>query len=219
MRIFVCLSIVLLLATTVAAQFGNTAPANSATRANDRTSRKTDRRGEPAAKANDQTNAENDLAGTLLHAMDTDGDGMVTKAEFSKAMAALRKVHKDSKGNMTVPEKAADAAAANPNGDPAQADAAAQGAAAADGRGNEAMAQFMRYDANHDGVLSPNEVPAQGRAMLQGADLNRDGVIDAREMQTYSRHMSEQARAWAGGVDPTKAGGVPGDGRPRRPQQ
>ena len=40
--------------------------------------------------------------------MDTDGDGVVTRIEFGKAMAAMHKVHKDPKGNMTVPEKAAE---------------------------------------------------------------------------------------------------------------
>ena len=39
--------------------------------------------------------------------MDADHDGVVTKNEMNKAMAALRKVHKDKQGNMTMPDKAA----------------------------------------------------------------------------------------------------------------
>jgi hypothetical protein len=78
------------------------------------------------------------------------------------------------------------------------------------------MARFMQYDANRDGVLSENEVPQQGRAMLQGADLNGDGVLDARELQAFSRRMGERMRAISGGVNPNGAR-APGDGRAPKP--
>ena len=65
---------------------------------------------------------------------------------------------------------------------------------------NEAMARFMQYDTNRDGVLSPNEVPPQARAMLRDADLNRDGVINAAELQAFSRKMGERMKAFSAGA-------------------
>jgi Ca2+-binding EF-hand superfamily protein len=146
--------------------------------------------------------------------MDTDHDGVVTKIEMNKAMAALRKVHKDSKGNMTVPDKAA----TDPNA--AQGADAGQGQdtgalAGADQRNNaEATAWFLSYDKNGDGKLSANEVPQQMRAGLQAADLNGDGFIDAKEFQMFSRKMGERMKAFNGGVNPN---GVQGNGRTPKP--
>ena len=75
------------------------------------------------------------------------------------------------------------------------------------------MGRFMQMDANHDGVLSPNEVPAQSRAMLRDADTNRDGVIDAAEMQIFARKMGERVKAFSAGGNQNGAGAVPGAGR------
>ena len=55
--------------------------------------------------------------------------------------------------------------------------------------------QFMQYDRNGDGKLSPQELPQQGRAMLQGADLNGDDMIDAAELQMAVRRMGERIEA------------------------
>jgi Ca2+-binding EF-hand superfamily protein len=216
MRLFLCVSVVFLFASTAAAQFGKNYATRTAARSTDAAPHKTADNGhaDRAAKAADQAAAEVDLAGAILAVMDTDGDGVVTRIEFGKAMAALRKVHKDPKGNMTVPEKSADAAAAG-GADATQQNG--QGAQpVAGGRGNEAMARFMQYDRNHDGVLTPDEVPPQARAMLRGADLNGDGRIDAAELQAFSQRMGEQMRAWAAGVNPNA--GVPGDGGRRPPR-
>jgi Ca2+-binding EF-hand superfamily protein len=169
-----------------------------------------------AAAAADQAGADADLADALLIAMDTDHDGVVTKIEMNKAMAALRKVHKDNKGNMVVPDKAATDpnAAADGGIDPTQGPGGVGAAAAGDARNNnEAMGWFTKYDTNHDGRLSANEVPAEGRAMLGAADLDGDGFINAREFQVFSRKMGERMKAMAAGVNQNGAGGTQGNGR------
>jgi Ca2+-binding EF-hand superfamily protein len=227
MRSILCLLVVCLFATTAAAQFGgkNGAATRTATPPADAGQKKTaNEKGHPgkAAAAADQAGADADLADALLIAMDTDHDGIVTKIEMNKAMAALRKVHKDNKGNMVVPDKAATdpnaAAAAGADAGLGQDQAGAGAAAGVDQRNdNEAMARFMQYDTNHDGVLSPNEVPPQGRAMLREADLNRDGVIDAKELQVFSRKMGERMKAFSAGANPNGAGGVQGNGRGPKP--
>jgi EF hand len=214
MRSILCLLVVCLSATTAAAQFKNGVAARNAAPAAEATPKKpTNEKAHPGkAPAADQAAAETELANALLAAMDTDHDGTVTKLEYKEAFKALAKVHKDKQGNMAVPDAATDpnaAAAAGPD-----AGQVPGGAAAADGRNNnDAMGRFMQYDTNHDGVLSPNEVPAQSREMLREADTNRDGVIDATELQAFSRKMGARMKAFTGGVNPNGNGANQGNGR------
>jgi Ca2+-binding EF-hand superfamily protein len=202
------LFVVCIFATTAAAQFGNkAAAARNAAKSADATSKKTtNEKAHPGkAGAADQAAADAELVDAILMAMDTDHDGIVTKNEFRDALRALGKVHKDKQGNMTVPDKAADPAAAGL----AQGQGAAGAPATADGRNNkEAMGRFMQMDTNHDGVLSPNEVPAQMRGALRDADTNRDGVIDAAELQAFSRRMGDRMKAFNAGANPNGAGGA-----------
>jgi Ca2+-binding EF-hand superfamily protein len=211
MRFYLGASVVLLFASTAAAQFGNNNVRRTVAEPTDAGQRKTaeNSRSDRAAKLAEQAAAQEDLAGALLAVMDTDGDGMVTRVEFGKAMAALRKVHKDTKGNMMVPEKAKNAAATT-GGDSTQN---AAGTELAGERGNVATTRFMEmYDRNHDGVITANEVPPQVRAMLRGADRNGDGRIDAAELQAFSQRMNQLRRAGAEGANANGGAGVPGDG-------
>ncbi len=217
MRLFLCISLVFLFATTAVAQNNRNSTLRSAARTSDTTQRKTTDRThtDRAAKAADQANADAELANALLAAMDTDGDGVVTKAEFAKAMSAIHKVKKDSKGNMQVTEKAADTNAAATGNDPGQAGPGAAAAGAGAGRGNDAMALFARWDVNGDGVLTPDEVPQQLWPMLQKAGV-RGGKINAAEWQAISRTMGDRMRAMGAGAN--AGAGVPGDGGRKPPQ-
>lgn len=81
--------------------------------------------------------------------------------------------------------------------------------------GNQAMGFFLQYDTNHDGKLSPNEVPPQMLRSLNGADLNQDGVIDAREFQAMATKMGDRAKMLGTGLDPNNP--ASGNGRGRKP--
>jgi hypothetical protein len=215
MKSILCASLLFLFATTASAQFSKGVPKTTAAKGTDTTERKVADKGriDRTAKGADQANSDTDLANALLAIMDTDGDGVVTKAEMGKAMAALRKVHKDSKGNIEF-ERPADSGNTVAGGDATQGGRGVNGAGG--GRGNEMMGRLMQYDRNRDGVLSPDEVPPQAKAMLQGADLNNDGVIDARELAAFGQRMGEQMKALGLGAGPN-ANGVPGDGGGRKP--
>ena len=147
MRSVLCLLVVCLFATTAVAQFKTGAAARNAAPPADTAQKKTtNEKAHPAkATAADQAAADTELADALLIAMDADHDGVVTKIEMNKAMAALRKVHKDAKGNMVVPDKAA----ADPTAAPGADAGVAQSAAPAGGdqrNDNEAVAWFMSYE-------------------------------------------------------------------------
>jgi Ca2+-binding EF-hand superfamily protein len=205
-----------LFATTASAQFSKGVPKTTAAKGTDTTERKVADRGrttDRTAKATEQANSDTELANALLAIMDTDGDGVVSKAEMTKAMAVLRKAHKDSKGNIEF-ERPADSGNTAGAGDATQGGRLANGAGG--GRGNDVVAGLMQYDRNRDGVLSADEVPPQAKAMLQGADLNNDGVIDARELAAFNARMGQQLRALGLGAGPG-ANGVPGDGGGRKP--
>jgi EF hand len=225
MRFYLCALLVCVLAIPAWAQFGKNPNLRNAGKGEDAAAAKTPAakgaataRGERTGKADADPEAEAHMVGALLAAMDADKDGTVTKIEMNKAMAALRKVHKDSKGNMTVPENAPDPNAAVAGAVPGQqvpggVAPAAQGAGAASD--NEVMARFMQLDTNGDGRLSANEVPRDGWQMLRQADQDGDGRVSAAEAQLFNRRMGDRMRAWAAGVDPKNAAGagVPGDGR------
>lgn len=226
MRSILSLFIVCVIASTAAAQFGNKngASLRNAARTTDAGAKKaTTEKAHPAkASAEEQAAAETELVNAILLAMDTDKDGVVTKTEYGKALAALRKVHKDAKGNMVVPDGATPATPGDPNAAAGTNAGLGQGGAPAVGAenrniNNEAMGRFMQYDTNHDGVLAPNEVPPQARAMLRGADFNNDGVIDAKELQEFARKMGERMKAFNAGANPNGQGFVPGDGRTPKP--
>src|SRR3954466_5218629 len=141
MRLFLSLSLVFVITTTAAAQFGKT-PSTRTAKATDTTTRKTtDRtRTDRATKTADQAGADTDLANKLLAAMDADGDGTVTPVEYKKALAALHKVHKDPKGNMTYEKSAED----NANATNAAGADPAQGAAAGAAPQQQEAGRFMQ---------------------------------------------------------------------------
>jgi len=207
---------VCLFASTAIAQFGtkgattrNTTPA-----AEPAQKKRTNEKAHPGkAAAADQAATDSDLADALLVAMDTDHDGVVTKIEYREALKALEKVHKDKQGAMAVPDKAKTDSTATAPGADAGAGQGQGGVGAGANQRNDVMGRFTQMDANHDGVLSPNEVPQQMWATLREADVNRDGVIDAAEIQAFSRKVG-MAKAYAAGVGANGAGGVQNNGRP-----
>jgi Ca2+-binding EF-hand superfamily protein len=111
----------------------------------------------------------------MLGGVDRNGDNAIDEAELQNAMAMMR----------------------NQPGGPW----ANQGSNVAGGNANEATGQFLRFDQNGDGKLTPDELPREAKGMLQGADRNKDGSIDAGELQAALAQQGGRARALRGGVD------------------
>jgi Ca2+-binding EF-hand superfamily protein len=134
----------------------------------------------------------------MFAAIDTDGDGTITKNELRKAIKSLMTLDTDKDGSITLEEASAGEAPAPlanrpnlpgpPNGDPE-------------------IVRVMANDLNGDGKLTPNELPNDLRLMLQNADQNGDGAIDRRELAAARANMPNQFRGAQGAFRPG-AGGI-----------
>ena len=47
--------------------------------------------------------------------------------------------------------------------------------------------RIQRFDANHDGVLTPNEIPPRLRTWFAEVDTNHDNIVTAQEIHAYNR--------------------------------
>jgi len=197
MRTLLSASLVLTLATTATAQFGNgnvPAAGNAANPPN----AIGPAGGAPADPAAGAAPAGGGPS-PLFAALDLDGDGVISKVEIKKAIVSLKKLDADNDGNITLAECGGGAIAAAPAG-AAAADPAAQW-----------MDRIMAKDKNNDGKLTPNELTENERQMLQGADLNRDGAIDRQELAAMSNNNAGGGQLGIGPGAP--AAGLTGNGR------
>jgi len=175
MRAFLGASLVFLVATTTYGQFANS-PALKGKPPEDPPKAAEDPAAAPVNAANPNAAGQAGSANSLFAALDTDGDGVISKVELRKAIASLKKLDTDNDGNITLAE--CGGAAANTPGAPVA------------GPANDAtqwLDRIMAKDKNNDGKLTPDELTENERQMLQGADLNRDGAIDRQELATMGQ--------------------------------
>jgi Ca2+-binding EF-hand superfamily protein len=130
----------------------------------------------------------------MFAVIDADGDGVITKAELRKAVAALRSLDSDGDGNITLAEVSA-----------------ASGAAPAGATTVDQL--FAEHDKNNDGKLDANEVPQHMLPMLQGADRNQDGSIDRDELAAAMQNRQLRSGAGAFPAGPNGPGADPRTGQ------
>jgi len=122
------------------------------------------RSGAPAS-ADDPSRAE--FRQLLLQRFDRDHDGQLDAHERQRAARALRRIARRMADD--------DRTAAHPGGKPT--DPAAQQA-----RRQRRIAHLIeRFDRNHDGVVSPDEMPPGLARRLSAIDRNGNGAIDPRD--------------------------------------
>jgi Ca2+-binding EF-hand superfamily protein len=132
-------------------------------------------------------------ANAMFSAIDADADGVITIRELRKAVAALKQLDLDKDGKITL----AEVNDASKQADPATAAAGMRGAGGTGfqpGDPRPTGPDLMQYDRNHDGQLSPDEVPTQLMGLLRGADRNGDGKLDPQELQQIQQRIRERAR-------------------------
>ena len=67
---------------------------------------------------------------------------------------------------------------------------------------------MARLDANHDGLLTPDELGERGERLMK-ADMNHDGKIDPQELRGFFQHMKDERNR--------RRPGPPPDGAPEPP--
>jgi Ca2+-binding EF-hand superfamily protein len=173
-----------------------------------------------------QTPAPNAAAKRGPGAADTNGDGVVTRAEATAAADALftrfdrnndGKISADerpgrrgaNKGDMTPEQfreralKRFERADANKDGqiDQAERQVLRNKHRAHRGARRGGLGMMMRADANRDGILTKAEATAAAAAMFDRFDTNRDGRIDQAEQEAARNQM--KMRRDAGKIAPT----------------
>lgn len=133
----------------------------------------------------------------LFAALDTDGDGIVSKAELKKAALSLKKLDTDKDGALSPSECGV-------------GDVASKAAIGANNEQAQWLERIMAKDKNGDGRLTPDELAENEKQMLQGADLNGDNAIDRQELMAMGRKMNNTAGgnlAGGNGVGPAAGRG------------
>ncbi len=122
------------------------------------------------------------MSNPMFEAIDTDGDGVITKAELRKAAAALKTLDADGDGTITLAEASPAGGPGGPGGDPSQM-----------------VDRMMENDRNGDGKLTEDEVPEFMSRMIAGADKNNDGAVDREELTEHMEEMQSRGPGGPGG--------------------
>lgn len=81
------------------------------------------------------------------------------------------------------------------------------------GHGHGMMAMLLKSDANGDGVISAEELPADFREMLPRLDLNKDNALDADELKAMEESFRKRREgSQASARDPIVYGAAASDG-------
>src|SRR5262245_60684364 len=128
----------------------------------------------------------------LFEAIDTDGDGMITKREMSKAAAQFKKLDTDGDGNVSLAE-------ASPQGMPGPP-IGLGGPAGQFGDPNQMVNSLMQNDKNGDGKLTADEIPGpMAQQLIQSGDKDGDGALSKDELAQAMQGMQNGAGNWPGG--------------------
>lgn len=124
----------------------------------------------------------------VMVALDADGDGTLSTAEINNASAALRKLDKNGDGQLTEDEL-------RPNfpGGPGGRGPGDPGAASGPSA-DEIVKQLLEFDQNSDGQLAKSEVPERMHGLFERGDANHDGVLSKDELRKLAEAQSNAAR-------------------------
>ncbi len=164
----------------------------------------------------------------IMAALDADGNGEISAAEIDGAVAALKKLDKNSDGKLTaeelMPEGGMMGGPGGFGGPGGPGGPGGFGGPGGPGGGFDPAAmveRLMASDQDKDGFLTKSEIPERMQTMLERADADKDGKLSKDELTKAVGQMAEQMRG-RGGPEGGREGGRPEGGRgegerPRRP--
>ncbi len=139
----------------------------------------------------------------IIAALDADEDGEISAEEMANAVAALKKLDKNSDGKLTREEFSP----------PRQGRGGGPGGGLGGGGRSGFLDRMFEADADDDGKLSKDEVPERMRDRFDDIDSNGDGYVSRSELE-------ERFAAFGRGGGGRGPGGRQGGGdRPRRPRR
>jgi len=116
----------------------------------------------------------------LFTALDANNDGVIDEKEIAGAVAALKKLDKNTDGKLTEDELRP-VMARGGRGKPEMREAGPAG------RNPDQMVQrLMQFDKNTDGKLAKDEVPERMQAVFERGDKDKDGFLSADEIKAVA---------------------------------
>ena len=149
----------------------------------------------------------------IMAALDADGNGEISASEIEGAVAALKKLDKNSDGKLTMEELMPEGMmAGGPGGGPG----GPGGPGGGFGDPAEIVNRMLEADKNKDGFIDKSEAPERMQPMFARADTDNDGKLSKDELTKAASQMGRR-----GGAEGGREGGregAPREGeRPRRP--
>ena len=153
-----------------------------------------------------------------MAALDSDGDGEISSAELAEATAHLKTLDINNDGKLSAEELRPNfpAGPGGPGGFPGGGFAGPPGGPGGFGgppgggaSGEELATRLMEFDADKDGKLTSDELPARMQGMLTRGDADKDGKLTREEILAMA--AAEGGRGPGGGG--RGEGGRRGEGR------
>lgn len=120
----------------------------------------------------------------ILRALDTDHDGSLSAPEIAAAPKVLLTLDKNGDGTLT-----ADELQPRREGGPPRGEGGAPRGEQLDESTpspDDLARQLMAFDKNHDGVLTPDELPDRMQSLFTRADVNHDRKVTPDELRTLA---------------------------------
>ena len=155
----------------------------------------------------------------VMTALDADGDGEISAAELAEATAHLKKLDANNDGKLSPEELRPNFPAGpggpggfgGPPGGPGGFPGGPGGPPGGGGvNGEELATRLMEFDADKDGKLTSEELPARMQGMLTRGDADKDGKLTKEEILAMA--AAEGGRGNGGPGGPGGPGGGRGEG-------